>query len=711
MLKMQQKSVLTAAAILGSLFALRCWQAQALQQSPPRPTATTLTVQPDQVRTSGDLVFMTGRTAENIRVQGIYRLRSPAEKQAYQQIYRKQRWMVTGTYERLQPATNEGEFDYARYQGQQQHIFYQLQAETIDRQTNLPYQLGDGIHWLRAAVQHYCRQLPPRLADHARQLLLGDRSESDREYQQELGQLGIIHLFSLSGLHVYSLIAGLYGITTVLKIPREWCRTALLVLLPVGCVLAGAGTGLRRAVLFSWFGLLCQCLQIRTARLDRFSIVLIGELFLNPYLLFSFGGVLSYLMAGGLIYCTHRSEWQRLWFLTALNLPICLLMRSEWHLLTLLLNLVAAPLFVHLIVPLTLIGAAVFPILPSLSQLIEWFFTVLMQQLSWLAQVPQFNFVFGQPEVWLVLLLLGATLHLNQQFNQKRRRHAWVRLGCYYFIALISIRWLPFGKVVFFDIGQGDSILIEMPFKRGAVLIDTGGKLSFQQEKWQERTASNRVETITLPYLKKEGIRSLDAVILSHQDADHIGDLAVLLKRFPVREVVYGQGLEQNPQFQRKMAPFLDRVQLHPVLAGSQLRYAGQKFDILAPSRPGLGTNEDSVVVHFQMGTKRWLLTGDLDRDGEQKLLQQPFAVDYLKAGHHGSHTASDPAALKKWHPEKILISVGRKNRYGHPHPDVLATYHTLGIPFETTAQRGMITWYDGYRSHFTYYLKKEPPA
>lgn len=113
------------------------------------------------------------------------------------------------------------------------------------------------------------------------------------------------------------------------------------------------------------------------------------------------------------------------------------------------------------------------------------------------------------------------------------------------------------------------------------------------------------------------------------------------------------------------------------------------------PNKKSIGENGDSLTLLSEQGTKKWLFTGDLDIENENKILELgAFKIDYLKAGHHGSKTASGDKLLDQTRPQIAFISAGRHNRYGHPNKETLSRLKEHQIKSLNTADCGMITWY-----------------
>ncbi|MDO8183554.1 MAG: ComEC/Rec2 family competence protein [bacterium] len=241
-------------------------------------------------------------------------------------------------------------------------------------------------------------------------------------------------------------------------------------------------------------------------------------------------------------------------------------------------------------------------------------------------------------------------------------------------------------KVAFLDIGQGDAIYIEAP-NGNQVLIDGGpgrGVLRALGEvmPWSDKT--------------------LDLVIATHPDADHIGGLPAVLERYEVAGVM-DNGQPSNTQIYRTW----QAAAAAEVEAGAKkiLAQRGERvilgdgiyLDILYPFGvpTGKDTNDGSVVAKLTYGASSYLLIGDATIKVEQQLLNQDpniLKTEVLKAGHHGSKTSSGPEFVAAVKPEYAIISVGKDNRYGHPHQVTLDTLVTAGAKILRTDESGTIT-------------------
>jgi competence protein ComEC len=599
-----------------------------------------------------------------------------------------------GEVSKIQPPRNRAQFNYRRY-SLSQGIADQVKLRT-GQTTVVSWPLA---HRLKFKLQQYLSDLPPHLCFFASELLLA-KADDEVAIKDNYRQLGVVHLLSLSGLHVslYCLLVTTIGYrlhftdeeTTIICACLLICGIFLSNWQP-GFVRAGISYGIKQVRKFRRWPL---------ANCDILGLTLCLHLCLQPRLFLNVGAQLSYLLAWGLQLTADRSRWQQGLCLNLLIAPVLLANFYGLNLLTCLFNLVIVPYFNCWVMPVTFLG-----LIPGLTSSCEWLLAASEKIVAKLAAANLGWISFGQLSWWQELVLTGLTLYwLIWLLPIKHKKWQWPWL--LYLLCFLSLHFPLHGQVTFIDVGQGDSILLTTPGKRQAYLIDTGGRLNFGSSK--PRPA--QLLQTTLPYLKAQGITKLDGVFLSHQDADHIGDLRALLKKMPVDHLYFAAGLDKNPHFQRKLAGLKIKTQLHPLLVGDCLQLSPQlQIKVLWPQKPGPGSNEDSLCLLAQFPQASWLFTGDLDREHEKILVKAGVQADYLKLGHHGSKTASDPEFLKAVKPKRVFISAGVNNRYGHPHPETMLTLRKLGLAGDNTAECGMISWtYDLFhRERFSYVLKE----
>ncbi len=246
-------------------------------------------------------------------------------------------------------------------------------------------------------------------------------------------------------------------------------------------------------------------------------------------------------------------------------------------------------------------------------------------------------------------------------------------------------------EVTVVDVGQGDSLFLRDVTGK-TLLIDVGGKVGFgKKEAWQECFSDSNAERTLIPYLKSRGVGKIDQLVLTHTDADHMGDMLVLAQEMPIGEVLVSQGSLTKTDFVAKLQVMKTKVRALQV--GDMLPIMGSRLQVLYPHDVGDGGNNDSMVLYGQLLGKRFLFTGDLEKEGEQDLMAtySHLPVDVLKAGHHGSKGSSSPEFLAHISPQMALISAGEKNRYKHPHQETLERFNQQGLRIYRTDQEGAI--------------------
>lgn len=265
-------------------------------------------------------------------------------------------------------------------------------------------------------------------------------------------------------------------------------------------------------------------------------------------------------------------------------------------------------------------------------------------------------------------------------------------LTAYVFLLVASLllahEWtrLPDGKlhIVLLDVGQGDAILITTPgYQR--ILIDGGPDLSVLERLGEE-----------LPFFN----RRIDLLVLTHTDADHIRGFPDIIKRYAIAKVLMN-GTAKNSSIYSAFLVALQESGAEVIVAESAHDFdlgEGVFLDLLWPTDSILGEdvkdpNNASIVAKLLWKDHSILLTGDIEEEVEEALLKNgtDLRADILKVPHHGSKTSSSTGFLLAVAPKYALMSVGEGNRFGHPHPRILARYEALGIPIRRTDEEGRV--------------------
>lgn len=519
-------------------------------------------------------------------------------------------------------------------------------------------------------------------------LVLGDGSGLAAEDWQVLQDTGTVHLLVISGQHI-GLLAGLiYGLVALLARygfwPRMWpwlpwaCGLAFASALGYG-LLAGFGVPVQRACVMVGLVLLWRLRFRHLGFWWPLLLALNGVLILEPlaslqpgfWLSFTAVAVLILAFGGRLGPWGVWQAWTRPQWLIAIGLlPVLLVLGLPISVSAPLANLVAVPWISLVVLPLALLGTAMLP-LPYLGEGLLWLaggaLDVLFLGLAWLAgQVPAWIPADVPLGYWLISLM-GAVLLLLPK-GVPFRLLGWPML----LLAVFPPREpVPHGRVevVQLDVGQGQSLILRT--RHHTLLYDAGLR-------------SGTVDLgarVVLPSLKKLGVESLDMMLLSHADADHAGGAAAVARGVPIKRVVGGE-TEGLPAF----------LGAQPCISGEQWEWDGVSFELWQWPE-AINGNPKSCVLQVQANGERLLLTGDIDRAAERAFLDSPLAVrtDWLQAPHHGSRSSSSWPFLRRLAPTSVLISRGRGNAFGHPHPQVVERYQALGSQLYDSAEHGAV--------------------
>lgn len=663
------------------------------QRLPDMNKATlALRVQPDEIQVDGDYARLLGNDLEHQQTILAYvQIQTQAEQATLQQVTQPLLVTVTGKLGRVNPATNRGEFnarEYFRGQGITNAV---SKAKIQQLQLVKPRGVGDYLHRWRKQVILTFEQLPQYLRFYGETLILGYVRADFYQENQGVKELGLLHLFSISGFQVTYFIILVGYLLRRFGWWQEVVAIMLIAALPMYFIFSGSVQSLVRAIAMGIIAQIIILSRRRIGKLDAWSWALLAGLFVEPAVLLNLGGQLSYVLALALIYGRDLRYAVHVVLMNLVSVPLLLYHTYQWHWLALLANFCLLPLFSLAVLPLTVLGVLAFKNVPGISLGVDTMLHGLNWLIAFLGKLPG-KIIYGQMPLLLVLMCVLLTLHLLSRVTSWR---SWWLLGICYCVGFVLIRLPNTGEVTFLDIGQGDSIFIRTPFNREKTLIDTGGRLEFAQAKapWQQRqqTQQATVEKVTIPYLFSQGITRLNQIILTHADADHIGDLTALLYQVRTDKIYVGAGMERLPvllQLQRQ-----HHFKIIALLGQNKLPQS--QLQTLMPQKIGQGENPDSVVATGVYGAKRFLFMGDLDQAGEKIILHQypTLRTDVLKLGHHGSKTSTAPAFVSQLQPQLAIISAGRNNMYGHPHAETMATLQAQQIRYFSTAKNGMISY------------------
>ncbi|HSS47217.1 MAG TPA: DNA internalization-related competence protein ComEC/Rec2, partial [Burkholderiales bacterium] len=604
------------------------------------------------------------------------------------QLHPGERWQLTVRLKRPHGNANPHGFDYEAWLLERniratgyvrESAGNALIAESVARPSYL-------VERMREAVREHLRQKLPQepYAGVLTALAIGDQQAIPQSQWKIFTRTGVNHLMSISGLHVTmvaSLVLGLAYLFWKL-VPR------LALWLPArkAAVVAGALAALAYALLAGFevpaqrtvYMLSVVAVALWFGRQSSASLVLCIALFvvtlLDPWAVLAPGFWLSFGAVAVIFFVTSgrvgQSHWLAVWGRTqwAVTLgltPLLLILFQQVSLISPLANAVAIPVVSFIVVPLTLLGSL--PpldfLLPVAHLIMQW----LMVLLEWMSALPDAVWQQHAPPAWAAVAGVAGVVWLLLTRGFPAR---W--LGCAGLLPLFLLApAVPEPgelQLAILDVGQGLAVVART--QNHVLLYDTGPAFS------SETDSGNR---IIVPYLRAVGIKQLDGVIVTHADSDHSGGAISVLDSLPVDWLASSLPAEHPIQTHARRSL--------TCYAGQAWEWDGVRFDILHPELSSyqnekLKTNARGCVLKITSRYGAVLLPTDIEKRSEEELLKrtpEQLQADVLIAPHHGSKTSSTEIFIEKVRPKTVIFTVGYRNQFGHPKPEVVERYKTLG--------------------------------
>jgi len=528
-------------------------------------------------------------------------------------------------------------------------------------------------------------------------LAIGDQSGISQADWQVFTRTGVNHLMSISGLHITMLAGLVFSLVYWL-----WRRSMRLTLwLPARKVAALAGllaalfytlvsgfeVPAQRTLYMITTMTMMMLLSRNISPSQLLAAALMVVLLADPWAVLSPGFWLSFGAVALIFYVTanrlHKLHWLReygkvQWAMMIGLIPPLLAIFQQLSLVSPIANAFAIPLVSFVVVPLTLLGT-----LPPF----EWMLYVAheamrmcMFLLLQLDQLPYAVWVQHAPPAWTIMIGVGGALCMLAPRGIPLR---WIGIILLLPMFLVAPDRPAEGsaKVVVFDVGQGLSVFVQT--RNHTLLYDTGPDFS------GEADSGNR---ILLPALRGMGIAQLDTLVLSHGDSDHIGGTESILRGLPVVNVISSLP-NTHPMLQ--LAAHNDAC-----ADGQSWEWDGVHFDMLHPDKSTAieaveHNNERSCVLRVSTGERSILLTGDIEKLAELRLLQlhtRDLPATLLVAAHHGSLSSSSQAFVNAVHPRYVVFTSGYLNRFGHPKEEVVERFRAAGSELLRSDEDGAVS-------------------
>ena len=486
--------------------------------------------------------------------------------------------------------------------------------------------------------------------------ILGDNSYMEDSIIKTYRNIGISHLFSISGMHVNFFIVILNFLLKKVKCKDIITAIFLLFLL----FLTNYTESLLRCTFFIILSDINKLFKLKIKSTDLLIIAALILLFINPYLIYSVGFLFStvitffIILSGSLM---KNKEYIKKSFLISLvcflaSIPIISNSFFKINLLTPIFNVIFIPVVSLIIFPFGIITF----ILPFLDNTYFILTSFLEKLANFTCNINMFTFALSKTNI-IVILLYYLFLYL---MIKKDVKYTWFYL-LLLFININSRYFIAKPFVTFLDVGQGDSSVIVMPHGK-TVLIDTGGSYYTNG-----KIADNKL----IPYLNSIGINKIDYLILTHGDYDHMGESESLVKNFKVKNVIFNCGKFNN--LEKDLIKILRKKGTKYYSCALKISVSKYEFEFLNTKEYN-NENDNSSVIYLSIDGYRFLFMADAGVEKEKDILNKYNLenIHFLKVGHHGSDTSSSKEFIDSIKPKYSLISVGKNNRYGHPKETVL---------------------------------------
>lgn len=558
-------------------------------------------------------------------------------------------------------------------------------------------------------------------------LLLGDRTGLDDDTEMDFSKSGLGHLTAVSGTHIACMLLPMAIIARKSGLPWRFRYLGLILILLVFGFVTGWRVSVTRAVFMAGAVFLGRCLMRGTDPLSILSLSVSILLVLNPLAVLTDGFWMS-VSATAALSCfseplartlSRFSPFVPVGFLRVISVIMCaqaatfpwtIRLCGDLFIGGILVNALATPLVMVVLWSgmLWIILGTVLDVFVSTewTSLVRYSLGSSLDLLgglaSWAARVRVGRLFWDtiHPMIWMILgfcLVLSAR-HVRSRY---RIRTSWVTIIALLFFAIglaVGIRTRheqPEVHVWFFDVGQGDSILIQTP-KDETILVD-GGRYG------------EGVKTL-IPALDSMGISQLDLAIVSHGHEDHIGGITELADYRRIKTLMISEGLlkqtkaNEDPEL-NDVYRLLDQcdeagIEVHPLAAHDTITLGSiLSLFVIGPPEPDnpdtvgfWNGNEGSIILQADLAETHVLLTADCTKKTEQYLLEQNLwpEAEILKVAHHGSGQTTRQAFVSTVKPELAIISVG-VNPYGHPDPSVVERLVMAGCPVYRTDQSGAV--------------------
>lgn len=621
---------------------------------------------------------------------------------------------------------NKNGFDYAKYLTTQDiYITAEIQDTSILEEKDMNF-FEKVSYIIRIKVKEFTKNtLSDDEAGILNALIIGDDSKINEEIELDYKESGMIHLLIVSGGHTVFLLILLKYIFKFFNVGKISSKVISIFVLIMYIFITGATPSILRAGIACIVIIIAELIGRQNDGFTTLFFVLLLILIKNPNVIFSLSLQLSFMGVVGIILAYPKVSSKLSYIPKIISEPLALTISAQLFVIPIIIynfNVIYLSGFISNIFTMSLSGIImmlgmvlfiinlfIFPLVLIPMKLV----TLLIKIMNYIAMFfSNINFLTvyivtpNKISIVLYYILLIYIFAENQDtsiFDNKLpipiKRIVILKnlkkvIVIIIIIVIVVLNFVNLGKkdevqISVIDVGHGDSILITTKSNKN-ILIDTGDSYNYGE------SVFDAGEKIIVPYLLKRGINTLDMVILTHFDSDHIGGYRKISEIINIKRL----GISINSLKKEKYNEIINiakekSIDVKYLERGDTFMFDGIKLKVLLPQKKENIENEnnDSIVLLMQYLSKRILFMGDLEEDGEKQLLEleKDLKADILKVGHHGSSTSSTEEFINKVNPKIALISVG--NRFSSiPGKEVLKRLDSIYCKVYRTDKNGETT-------------------
>ena len=580
-------------------------------------------------------------------------------------------------------------FNYKSYLNNKD-IYYQLKIESIEVIKDSSNVIDIIKNWILKRIDKIDN------TGYMRAFVIGDNSLIDDKIYEIYQEIGITHLFALSGSQVVLLSLVILRFLKIFKTRIKYI-IAISFIIVYGFIV-GYPASIKRAIVFFIIASINKLEVINLSNIKILFLTVVVLILSNYKIIYDIAFLYSVLTVFGIFlareFIDDKNKFKSSFKLSIVaflfSLPITLYNFYELNVLSIIYNLIYIPYVSFILYPFCIL-TFLFPI----GEDILLFLINIMEEVSlFLNEISflRFNSNFNLSEVLIFYLILCII------FKYNKYKMSWIL----YFIIILDVI-VPYIdsnlRVYYLDVGQGDSTLIITPYKKEVILIDTGGKITYEKEL---KGSKSYVSDGTLTLLKSLEIKKIDYLILTHGDYDHMGEAVYLIDNIEVKQVIFNQGGFNNLEKQ-----LIEELEKEDILYKNDVKSIKLNRSELFFLEHSLYDNENdnSNILYLKSYKYDFLFMGDAGVEVEKEIFEKYDLkkIDVLKVGHHGSNSSSDKEFIDVINPIYSLISVGRNNRYGHPHKEVIDNLEN-SIIFRTDIDGSVVFTFNDRRVNIQLY-------